>query len=95
MVRIVVAATLGIAALMPAALAQSSGNALCDDYLKKLEACLPKIPEAQRGVYKEKLDAYKKAFTDIPEIRKLHEGLCIQEGPLWKKSLPMFYGCAF
>lgn len=51
LLRRLIAAALGIAAITSAALAQSSGNAACDDFVKKVEACLPKIPAAERGTY--------------------------------------------
>jgi hypothetical protein len=87
--RRAIAAALSITAVTAAALAQSP---VCADYLKKLEACVPKMPEKERGQYKKILEGYKELFKGIPEAA---EGGCMIDGPRWKKDLPPLYGCTF
>jgi hypothetical protein len=95
MLRAVVAAALAIAAITSAALAQSSGNAACDDFVKKVEACLPKVPAAERGTYKEMVDQLKKQFTDVEFVRKSAVGHCTDLIKPNQKALSTFYGCTF
>jgi len=95
MLRGLIAAAFGIAALTSAALAQSSGNAACDEFVKKVEACLPKIPAAERGTYKEMVDQLKKQFADVEFVRKSAVGHCTDLITPNQKALSTFYGCTF
>ena len=91
-------AVLAVTAIASAGLAQSGGNAACDDFLKKLEVCIDtKIPSTERDSYKSSLDSLKKAFagsTD-PMLKNFVETNCKATADQLKPTLNKFYGCAF
>lgn len=95
MPRAFVAAIFGIAALTSSALAQSSGDAACDDFVKKVEACLPKIPATERGTYKDMVDQLKKQFTEVGFVKQHAVGHCTNLIKPNQKALSTFYGCTF
>jgi hypothetical protein len=90
----------GIALLagVAAAQAQSTGIAVCDDFLTKYDACVvTKIPEAQRAMYKTQLDTTRKAWLDMsknPTTKATMEATCKQTMDATKTSLTAL-GCSF
>ena len=54
-----------VLAITPPARAQSIGVTACDDYLAKLEACLPKMSPQTQSAEKGILDSMRKAWTNI------------------------------
>jgi hypothetical protein len=90
----------GIALLAGVAVAQaqSTGIAVCDDFLTKYDACVvSKIPEAQRAMYKTQLDQTRKSWLDMsknPTTKATMESTCKQTMDATKPSLTAL-GCTF
>jgi hypothetical protein len=78
--------------------AQSTGIAVCDDFLTKYDACVvTKIPEAQRAMYKTQLDTTRKAWLDMsknPTTKATMEATCKQTMDATKQSMTAL-GCTF
>jgi hypothetical protein len=78
--------------------AQSTGIAVCDDFLTKYDACVvTKIPEAQRAMYKTQLDTTRKAWLDMsknPTTKATMEATCKQTMDATKTSMTAL-GCTF
>jgi hypothetical protein len=78
--------------------AQSTGIAVCDDFLTKYDACVvTKVPEAQRAMYKTQLDQTRKAWLDMsknPQTKATMEATCKQTMDATKTSLTAL-GCSF
>jgi hypothetical protein len=85
-------------AAVTAAHAQSTGIAVCDDFMTKYDACVvTKIPEAQRAMYKTQLDQTRKAWLDMsknPSTKATMEATCKQTMDAMKTSLTAL-GCSF
>jgi phosphohistidine phosphatase SixA len=85
-------------AAVTAARAQSTGIAVCDDFLTKYDACVvTKIPDAQRATYKTQLDQTRKAWLDMsknPSTKATMEATCKQTMDAMKTSLTAL-GCSF
>jgi hypothetical protein len=91
-------AGVALLAAATAAHAQSTGIAVCDDFLTKYDACVvTKIPEAQRAMYKTQLDQTRKAWLDMsknPSTKATMEATCKQTMDATKTSLTAL-GCSF
>ena len=89
---------IALLAAVTAAQAQSTGIAVCDDFLTKYDACVvSKIPEAQRAMYKTQLDTTRKAWLDMaknPTTKATMEATCKQTMDATKTSLTAL-GCTF
>ena len=88
----------GIAlALSTGAIAQTTGVAACDDFLKKYEACVAgKVPAAQRATLQTQLDQTRKMWSDLaknPQTKSALEGSCKQTIEQMKTALQA-YGCS-
>jgi hypothetical protein len=84
--------------LSSGAIAQTTGVAACDDFLKKYEACVTsKVPAAQRATFQTQLDQTRKTWTDLaknPSTKSALEGSCKQTSDQLKAALQN-YGCSF
>jgi hypothetical protein len=78
--------------------AQSTGIAVCDDFLAKYEACIAsKVPAAQKAMFKGQLDQTRRTWTDLaknPGTKSSLEGVCKQSIDQIKVAFQPF-GCAF
>jgi hypothetical protein len=78
--------------------AQTVGIAVCDDFLKKYEACVTtNVPEAQRTMFKGQFDQMRKMWSDAaknPSAKTTLEGTCKQSAEQMKTSMSSF-GCTF
>jgi hypothetical protein len=81
-----------------AAMAQTTGVAACDDFLKKYEACVTtKVPAAQRATFQGQLDQTRKTWTDLaknPSTKAALEGSCKQTSEQLTTAMKA-YGCSF
>jgi hypothetical protein len=91
----------GVCALMTASTglgAQTTGIAVCDDFLKKYEACVSsKIPDAQKATFQGSLDQMRKAWSEAaknPSTKPAIESACKQSVEQTKAALSGF-GCSF
>jgi hypothetical protein len=65
-----VIATSALVMLSTGPSAQTTGVAVCDDFLKKYEACVAsKVPAAQKTMFKGQLDQMRKAGRMPPKLR--------------------------
>jgi hypothetical protein len=91
-------AGLALLAGMAAAQAQSTGIAVCDDFLTKYDTCISsKVPAEQRAMYKTQIDQTRKAWLDLaknPSAKATMEASCKQTMDATKASLTAF-GCSF
>ncbi len=100
MVRVLpVAAAAGLLVSLSTGLgAQTTGVAVCDDFLKKYEACLAtKVPAAQKTTFQGTLDQIRKAWGDAaknPSTRAGLESACRQMADQMKGAMSGF-GCSF
>jgi hypothetical protein len=51
------------------------GVAECDEYIAKLDACMSKVPEAQRAMVKTNLDTMRKTWKDAASTPQGKAGL--------------------
>ena len=81
-----------------AAQAQTTGVALCDDFLAKYETCVgTKVPAAQQATFKTQLDQLRKTFTDLSKnanSKPALEATCKASGDQMKAAMTS-YGCSF
>lgn len=90
----------GIAVLasVTAAHAQSTGIAICDEFLTKYDSCIAsKVPAEQRATYKSQIDQMRKTWVDLsgnPSTKATMEATCKQTMDATKASLTA-YGCSF
>jgi len=84
--------------IAPPAHAQSTGIAVCDDFLSKYEACISsKVPAAQQSMFKGQFDQTRKTWSDMandPATKSSLEGLCKLSIDQIKVAFQS-YGCAF
>lgn len=80
------------------AYAQSTGIAVCDDFLTKYETCISsKVPAAQQSMFKGQFDQTRKTWSDLaknPGSKPSLEGMCKQSIEQIKVAFQS-YGCAF
>jgi hypothetical protein len=78
--------------------AQSTGIAVCDDFLAKYEACIvSKVPAAQKAMFKGQLDQTRRtwaAMTKNAATKSSLEDVCKQSIDQIKVAFQP-YGCAF
>lgn len=78
--------------------AQSTGIAVCDDFLTKYEACISsKVPAAQQSMFKGQFDQTRKTWSDLakdPGTKSSLELVCKQSIEQVKVAFQS-YGCAF
>jgi hypothetical protein len=78
--------------------AQSTGIAVCDDFLTKYEACIvSKVPAAQKAMFKGQLDQTRRTWADMaknPGTKSALEDVCKQSIDQIKVAFQP-YGCAF
>jgi hypothetical protein len=78
--------------------AQSTGIAVCDDFLTKYEACISsKVPAAQQSMFKGQFDQTRKTWSDMaknPGAKSSLEGVCKQSIDQIKVAFQS-YGCTF
>lgn len=78
--------------------AQSTGIAVCDEFLTKYDACVvSKVPEAHRATYKTQMDQTRKSWLDMskdPSTKGAMEATCKQTMDAMKPSLTAL-GCTF
>jgi hypothetical protein len=81
-----------------AAQAQTTGVALCDDFLTKYETCVgTKVPAAQQATFRTHLDQLKKTFTDLSKnanSKPALEATCKASSDQMKAAMTS-YGCSF
>ena len=81
-----------------AAQAQTTGVALCDDFLTKYETCVgTKVPAAQQATFKTQLDQLRKSFTDLSKnanSKPALEATCKASSDQMKAAMTS-YGCSF
>jgi hypothetical protein len=81
-----------------AAQAQTTGVALCDDFLTKYETCVgTKVPAAQQATFRTQLDQLKKTFTDLSKnanSKPALEATCKASSDQMKAAMTS-YGCSF
>jgi hypothetical protein len=91
-------ATSAMLTIAASAHAQSTGIAVCDDFLTKYEACVSsKVPAAQRAMFKGQLDQTRRTWSDMaknPGTKSSLEGVCKQSIDQIKVAFQP-YGCAF
>jgi hypothetical protein len=91
-------ATLAPATTMPAAAAGDFGVAECDNYMKKYMACVEsKVPEAQRVMMRQQLDATKAAWKQAaatPQGKASLASACTQMDAQTKPAMKA-YGCTW
>ena len=94
----VVAGVLAVVSLSAGAMAQSTGVAACDDFLKKYETCVTtKVPDAQRAIFKGQLDQTRKMWSDMAKDASTKAALdstCKQSATQMSAALQGF-GCTF
>ena len=92
------AASAVLTTIAPPAHAQSTGIAVCDDFLTKYEACISsKVPAAQQSMFKGQFDQTRKTWSDMakdPATKSSLEGLCKLSIDQIKVAFQS-YGCAF
>jgi hypothetical protein len=104
MLRVALAA-LVVATIATSALAQSTGVAICDDFLNKFETCInTKLPTAQRASFRDTLEQLRKSYLEMaknaedPAMRPLVEqtldGLCKASLKSFNTALQV-HGCRF
>jgi hypothetical protein len=98
LVALFASATAALLTIAAPAHAQSTGIAVCDDFLTKYEACISsKVPAAQQAMFKGQLDQTRRTWSDIaknPRTRSSLEGVCKQSIDQIKVAFQP-YGCAF
>ena len=81
-----------------AAQAQTTGVALCDDFLTKYETCVgTKVPAAQQATFRTQLDQLRKTFTDLSKnanSKPALEATCKTSSDQMKVAMTS-YGCSF
>jgi hypothetical protein len=81
-----------------AAQAQTTGVALCDDFLTKYETCVgTKVPAAQQATFRTQLDQLRKTFTDLSKnanSKPALEATCKTSSDQMKAAMTS-YGCSF
>ena len=81
-----------------AAQAQTTGVALCDDFLTKYETCVgAKVPAAQQATFRTQLDQLRKTFTDLSKnanSKPALEATCKTSSDQMKAAMTS-YGCSF
>ena len=81
-----------------AAQAQTTGVALCDDFLTKYETCVgTKVPAAQQATFRTQLDQLRKTFTDLSKnanSKLALEATCKASSDQMKAAITS-YGCSF
>lgn len=81
-----------------AAQAQTTGVALCDDFLTKYETCVgTKVPAAQQATFRTQLDQLRKTFTDLSKnanSKPALEATCKASSDQMKAAMTS-YGCSF
>jgi hypothetical protein len=97
MKHIIVAAAL-VGASANLAMAQDSGIAACDDFYKQYEVCVStKMPEAQRAMFKQQIDAAKAQLREVganPAARPQMEQSCVAQKTQMAQAMKP-YGCEF
>ena len=90
-----------VAALMLTAMgaqAQTTGVAVCDDFLAKYEVCVnTKVPAAQQAALKTQVEQLKKTFTDLSKnanSKPALEATCKASSDQMKAAMTS-YGCSF
>ena len=95
---LLIGATSAVLTIAPPARAQSTGVAVCDDFLTKYEACISsRVPAAQQSMFKSQFDQTRKAWSDMaknPGTKPSLEGMCKQSIEQIKVAFQS-YGCAF
>ncbi|WP_284265941.1 hypothetical protein [Bradyrhizobium iriomotense] len=78
--------------------AQSTGIAVCDEFLTKYDSCVAsKVPAEQRATYKSQIDQMRKTWIDLsknPSTKATMESTCKQTMDTTKASLTAL-GCTF
>jgi|SRR5688572_1348712 hypothetical protein len=91
-------AIVGISLFASTSHAESTGVAVCDDFLEKYTACVTsKIPAAAQSAYKAQLDQTRKMWVDMGKnagARPAMEASCKQTMDTMKTALAS-YGCSF
>ncbi len=81
-----------------AAEAQTTGVAVCDDFLVKYETCVnTKVPAAQQAALKTQVEQLKKTFTDLSKnanSKPALEATCKASSDQMKAAMTS-YGCSF
>jgi len=81
-----------------AAQAQTTGVALCDDFLTKYETCVgTKVPAAQQATFRTQFDQLRKTFTDLSKnanSKPALEATCKASSDQMKAAMTS-YGCSF
>ena len=89
---------LGVATVVPGAIAQSTGVAACDDFLKNYETCInTRVPAAERDAHKSTIDLLRKAYADSaksPQGKSTAENGCKATAEQYRTVFKI-YGCAF
>lgn len=92
------AAAIGFALLSTAATAQTTGVAVCDDFITKYDACITgKVPQAQQATFKSQLDQMRKAWGDMaktPQGKTQLESMCKMQADQMKVAMQP-QGCTF
>lgn len=73
------------------------GIPACDSYLEKYEACLEKIPGAERDAHRRKINEARKVWPTAaqnPIVKQALESTCEVQFEQMKRSLSR-YGCSF
>ena len=77
--------------------AQTTGVALCDDFLVKYETCVnTKVPAAQQAALKTQVEQPKKTFTDLSKnanSKPALEATCQASSDQMKAAMTS-YGCS-
>jgi hypothetical protein len=69
----------------------------CDEFITAYEACVAKVPDAQRTQYKENIEAWRKTWRQLaanPMTRGTLAAVCKQSVEQAKDSMKS-YGCKF
>ena len=78
--------------------AQSTGIAVCDDFLARYETCVgTKIPAAQQATFKTQIEQLRKSYTDMsknPSSKPALEASCKATSDQMKTATQA-YGCSF
>ena len=89
---------LALLASVTAANAQSTGIAVCDEFLTKYESCVTsKVPAEQRATFKTQIDQMRKTWVDLSKnasTKATMESTCKLTMDATKASLTA-YGCSF
>jgi hypothetical protein len=98
MIRISIIALGASFLAIAAASAQDTGVAACDDFYTQYEACImTKMPEAQRTMFKQQLDAgkaaIKQASSNAAARPQLEQSCTMQKQQMSQAMKP--YGCEF